>query len=62
MKKKWLSMLMVLNMVPALIAGCGSSSSKDGDSSNKESDKPLEIRVMAYNAESSRTTYLKMLD
>lgn len=66
MKMKWLSKLMVLAMVPALIAGCGSGSSGEGASEpaepSKGSDKPVEIRIMGYNAESSRATYLKMLD
>jgi len=67
MKKKWLSMLLALTMVPALIAGCGSGSTASEDSSSsagtgKDADKPVEVRIMAYNAESSRTTYLKMLD
>lgn len=66
MKKKWLSMLLVLTMIPALIAGCGSGTPKgessSSDGKDKEVKEPVEIRIMGYNAESTRTTYLKMLD
>lgn len=57
----------VRSIIPSMIAGCGNSTS-DTDSGktttegSKGSDKKVEIRVMAYNAESTRATYLKLLE
>lgn len=66
-KKKWLSMFLGTAVLASLISGCGnnsSSSNSTSDPSNaaKGSDQKVEIRVMAYNAESTRATYLKLLE
>lgn len=67
MKMKWLSTLVSVGLVVSILAGCGSG--KEGNSSspsnaappNSGDQKQVEIRIMGYNAEASRATYLKLL-
>ncbi|OAB47543.1 ABC transporter substrate-binding protein [Paenibacillus antarcticus] len=68
MKKKWISLMMCTAIIPSMLVGCGNSASSDTSTNNattegsKASDKKVEIRVMAYNAETTRATYLKLLE
>lgn len=65
MKKKVLTMLLVAIMLPSMLVGCGNNGISSSGSSSSDAasngDKPVEIRIMAYNAESSRATYLQLL-
>lgn len=61
MRKRLVSILLCGVMAVGCLAGCGSSSDSGGkDKSSK--DDVVKLRVMAYNAESTRATYLKYLE
>lgn len=59
MKKKMVAVLLCACMVSTGLAACGKEEKKDA--SVKE-DGVVKLRMMGYNAESSRATYLKYLD
>lgn len=59
MKKRWLAAMMCVTLVAGMLAGCGSKG--DEKESGDEGGK-TKLRIMAYNAEASRATYLKYLD
>ncbi|MED5017469.1 extracellular solute-binding protein [Paenibacillus chibensis] len=67
-KRKWFSMLLGTTLAASLLAGCGNGSSSGSNNAGsaseapKEPNKKVEIRLMAYNAESTRATYLKLLE
>lgn len=60
MRKKIVSVLLCAAMVAGCLCGCGGN----GESKNEggSSDGKVTLRVMAYNAESTRATYLEYLD
>lgn len=58
MKKKLVSILLCTVMAIGGLSGCGNTKNKEGSSE----DGVVKLRVMAYNAESTRATYLKYLD
>lgn len=60
MKRKVVSALLCMSMLAACLAGCGKGES-DGKENNSE-DGVVKLRMMGYNAESTRATYLKYLD
>lgn len=59
MKKKVISVLLCAAMAVTGLAGCGGAG---GKGSEKDGDEVVKLRVMAYNAESTRATYLEYLD
>ncbi|WP_182201343.1 ABC transporter substrate-binding protein [Paraliobacillus salinarum] len=61
MKKKTFAFLLSLIMLVGALVGCSSESGSEETDSGSE-DEVVKLRMMAYNAESTRTTYLKMLD
>ncbi|KSV60120.1 ABC transporter substrate-binding protein [Acetivibrio ethanolgignens] len=61
MKKRMLAMLLCAGMVVTSLTGCGSDG-KESNADSQGSSEPVKLRMMAYNAESSRATYLKYLD
>jgi raffinose/stachyose/melibiose transport system substrate-binding protein len=72
MKKKLLLLMLCVVMVASSFAGCSkrapqkdkASATQDGSSEaskNKKDGEVVKLRMMAYNAESSRATYLKYL-
>lgn len=60
MRKKMVAALLCACMVVTGLAGCGKEEEKK-ESSAKD-DGVVKLRMMGYNAESSRATYLKYLD
>lgn len=59
MKRRIVSALLCVSMLAVCLAGCGKSQSEE----KKESgDGVVKLRMMGYNAESTRATYLKYLD
>ncbi|CAH0120141.1 Multiple sugar-binding protein [Paenibacillus sp. CECT 9249] len=67
MKKRWLPMLLSAVLATSIVAGCGngqSAGNSSGSSPSGKADKEeqVEIRIMGYNPESTRATYLKMLE
>lgn len=63
MKKRVIAAMLCACMAVVGLAGCGSSgeeSKKDDAKGGK--DEVVKLRMMAYNAESTRATYLKYLD
>lgn len=59
MKKKVISVLLCAAMAVTGLAGCGVAGGKGNE---KDGDEVVKLRVMAYNAESTRATYLEYLD
>lgn len=63
MKKKVIAAMLCLSMVAVGLAGCGSSSDEgkaEGDGG--KDGEVVKLRMMAYNAENTRASYLKYLD
>lgn len=58
MRKKTYSLVVVLLLLTTFLVACGS---KDNESSGKDGDV-VKLRMMGYNPESTRATYLKLLD
>ncbi|CEG26302.1 hypothetical protein BN1002_01144 [Bacillus sp. B-jedd] len=58
MKRKTITSLLCLLLVAASLVGCSGKT----ESKSKDGEKVTKLRVMAYNAESTRATYLKLLD
>lgn len=68
MKKKVLPTMLCAALVLSMMAGCSSDSVGNSSSSTStptettgETNKQVEIRIMGYNAEASRATYLNLL-
>lgn len=59
MRKKMVAALLCACMVVTGLAGCGKEEKKE---SSAKDDRVVKLRMMGYNAESSRATYLKYLD
>ena len=59
MRKKMVAALLCACMVVTGLAGCGKEEKKE---SSAKDDGVVKLRMMGYNAESSRATYLKYLD
>lgn len=67
MKKKWSLLLTSLVLVSSILSACGSNNGGNDDQSSNstepnKSGEQVEIRIMGYNAESSRASYLKLLE
>ena len=72
--KKWIALAIAAIMIVGMIAGCGSAEPAPTQAPKAEApateaaetqapkDEVVEIRLMAYNAETSRQTYLKLLE
>lgn len=60
MKMKAYSMIVALLLLAAIFAGC--SNDEKGGESKGEGDGVVKLRMMGYNPESTRATYLKYLD
>lgn len=63
MKKKVIAAMLCLSMVAVGLTGCGSSSDEgkaEGDGG--KDGEVVKLRMMAYNAENTRASYLKYLD
>ncbi|CQR48451.1 Multiple sugar-binding protein precursor [Paraliobacillus sp. PM-2] len=61
MKKKTIAFLLSMIMLVGTLIGCSNESGSEGEGSGSE-DEVVKLRMMAYNPESTRTTYLQMLD
>ncbi|MFZ7942692.1 ABC transporter substrate-binding protein [Neobacillus sp. 19] len=59
MKRKAISLLLCASMVAGSLVGC---SSKSETNKKVEGEKVVKLRMLGYNAESTRATYLKLLD
>ncbi|AIF44582.1 ABC transporter substrate-binding protein [Virgibacillus sp. SK37] len=59
MKKKAVTLLICMLMFATILAGC---SGETKGSSEKSEDGVVKLRMMGYNPESTRATYLKYLD
>lgn len=59
--KKAIASLLCSCMIVGSLAGCGNSNSKEKDTA-KEDGGVVKLRMMGYNAQSIRATYLKYLD
>ena len=58
--KKWLALLLAGLMTMVLLAGCGGS--QQAEEPAEESGEQVTIRLMAYNNEDTRATYLALLE
>lgn len=58
MKRKLVSVLLCVAMAATCLVGCGGKK----EEAKKDGDGPVKLRMMGYNAESTRATYLKYLD
>lgn len=61
MKKKLVSVLLCIAMAASYLVGCGGKV-EEGSKSKSAEGEVVKLRLMAYNAESSRATYLQYLD
>ncbi|WP_312641023.1 extracellular solute-binding protein [Hydrogenoanaerobacterium sp.] len=67
MKKGMLALILAASMLTAVFAGCGakpaapSADTPTPQNSGTQASETVEIRLMAYNAEASRATYLALL-
>ncbi|MEC1525835.1 extracellular solute-binding protein [Neobacillus niacini] len=63
MKKKTVTLfLSVLILLATILAGCGSDTSNGADKEKENGNDVVTLRMMGYNPESTRATYLKYLD
>lgn len=62
MKRKILATLMCVCLSAAALAGCGGTDNPDSKDNQKADGEKITLRMMAYNAENTRATYLKYLD
>lgn len=68
MKKRMFALILTAAMAVSLLAGCGSKQAPGSTPAatpktpvSQSADEQVEIRLMAYNAEASRVTYLELL-
>lgn len=69
MKKRMFALILTAAMAVGMLAGCGNKPASGSEPAattpetpvSQSSDEQVEIRLMAYNAEASRVTYLELL-
>ncbi|WP_375105198.1 ABC transporter substrate-binding protein [Paenibacillus sp. RS8] len=65
MNKKWMPLLLAFAMPMAMVAGCSKSNQTENATASSDqgikTEGQVSIRIMGYNSEASRATYLKML-
>lgn len=62
MKRKMIAAFMCMCLSAMTLAGCGGGAGSDAEDSSKSDGEKVTLRLMAYNAENTRATYLKYLE